>query len=118
MKWQLQTLPGRCESSSCTSKTILPGEAVRLVLNGRQRWCKACAFTRLFELPPARETLPHQAQPKGEKIHVAGGKFVDENFGTFDRVSTGGEVRKNILTRRQLEDANANDPKLRQAGDR
>lgn len=117
MKWQIQSTPGRCESLSCAHPDILPGEPVRLVLNGRQRWCWLCAWKRLQESVPRAE-LPQQPQPSKARIYVAQGQTVPENFDTFDRRDVGGAVRKNILTRRELEQANAHDPKLRQAGDR
>lgn len=113
MKWILQMGLGRCDSSSCTSPAIVPGEPVRLVLNGRHRWCWLCAWRRLQEKPPA-DLRPVEA-PR-TSIRLEDGRLVEANFSGFDRAAAGAELRQNILSRRQLERENANDSKLRQLG--
>ncbi len=105
MKWEIQTILGRCESDGCTHGTIMPGEPVRLVQSGRRRWCWICARKRLMETAP--KDMPSQRIPASAK---------PETFIAFDRGSVGSALRSNILTRRELERENANDPKLRQMG--
>lgn len=116
MKWDIQVREGRCDSFRCSSPVVVPGESVRLVANGKQRWCKACAFNRLFELPPERSTLRVQSQPRRARIHVEGGRVVEANFAAFDRTDIGTALRKNILSQRELDRANATDGRLRQLG--
>ena len=115
MKWELQVIPGRCESSDCTSPEIHPGEPVRLVLNGRQRWCWLCARRRLMETAP-KELIPQFVPKPFNGIYVAEGRTVEPNFTPFDRQAVGEALRKHTLTRRELQEANANDPKLKQLG--
>ena len=122
MNWELQVIPGRCECGDCTSPEIFPGEPARLNRVRRERWCWLCAWRRLQEKAP--EDMPLQFVPKvtahkpGRSIYVAGGKSVAPNFETFDRGDMGGTLRRSILSRRELEQANAGDPKLKAAGER
>lgn len=122
MNWEIQVLPGRCDAQGCPYPDIPPGEPVRLNRIRHERWCWMCAWKRLMESVP-RVELPLQFVPKvttakTNTIYVAGGKSVEPNFDAFDRGEIGATLRKGILTRRELERANANDPKLKASGDR
>lgn len=111
MTWQTQSILGVCDSCH---EPIVPGEPVRLVRGGRDRWCWMCARRRLMETVPRER--PDQPTPK---VFVGEGdraRWVERVEARFDRNELGATLRTNILTRRELERANANDPKLKQLG--
>jgi hypothetical protein len=99
--------PSVCVSLNCSNR-IVPGAWVYLFMNSdRQMVCIECAKRRWNYAPP--EDTPAVLLPTKLPTTVS-------SFATFDRSVTGGTLRKNILNKRELEQANANDPKLRQAG--
>lgn len=122
MNWEIQVILGRCQASGC-HHDLVPGEPVRLNRVRKERWCWVCAWKRLMESVPRGVDLPLQFVPKITatrqvgSIYVAEGRKVAPNFETFDRGEMGGTLRKSILSRRELERANANDPKLKAAGE-
>lgn len=104
-----------CVFGGCMS-VLQPGAWVYLWRGlANQTVCPACALKRWGYVAPTEQ--PSAPEPTKSRIYVADGKLVQENFATFERTNVGAELKKNILTRRQLEQINATDPKLRAAGD-
>lgn len=104
---------GPCVISSC--KTVIQVGTWVYLFRGlaNQTVCPGCALSRWGYQPPS--DLPPEL-PARSCIYVAEGRTVEPNFESFDRQAAGSELRKNILTRRQLQEANASDPKLKQLG--
>lgn len=84
-----------------------------------QLWISTCIFCahqeHTAERPDFVEPDPDLSLWARKELAPTTG-LTTERFGGFDRASVGGELKKNILTRRQLERENANDPKLKQLG--
>lgn len=105
-----------CVSNHCPNKIPLGSWVYLFMHHQQQTVCVDCAKRRWNYTPPA--DTPLILTPQAKRIHVEGGGTVDPNFATFDRVAAGGELRKKILTRREVERANERDGKLKQAGER
>lgn len=80
--------------------------------------CVACGFTSRSQTPPTVQALGPDHAAMFRQTAPARVPVSSERFARFDRPGAAATARKAILSRRELERVNANDPKLKQAGDR